>query len=54
MTRIFNQKKVDFPKTKQGLIDLLITTISSFETTYIVFCKELEAKGMLNNQGGKK
>jgi hypothetical protein len=37
--------KKEFPKTKQGLTDLLITAIASFETTYMVFCKELEAKG---------
>jgi len=37
------QKMRTFPKTRQGLLELIAKQLSCFDTVYVSFCAELEA-----------
>lgn len=32
-----------WPKTRKGLVDLIVEQLSKAETTYVPFCKEMES-----------
>lgn len=43
MPEIVSEQNTEFPKTKEGLLELIGKTLSENETTYVCFCAELEA-----------